>query len=390
MSDTEERALRPANENPWYCLATLYGEQPADGWNQQLAEKNHSAWSRFIGGGHLSNADQLLFTERTKDLSLATPDPKSTADFSCTQFDCPVDFSGFSFPKPSDFQSAIFFRDVKFQGAAFNAATNFKLATFCGESDFRRAQFNSGGDFQSATFSKKAHFQDVYNFVDANFQQAKFTAYGNFNRVKFYGGTANFTSTTFLSGVDFARAEFNAGAAFRLATFSNAADFNATKFNIASFNAARFSDRVTFINAEFSGSVTFANARFNSVPPDFRGAKMHEATEWHGVTWPKPPSSKDDAQRQVYNYERLKQEMEQRKKHHDEQNFFRMELRARRGLIRTFSPEWLLNFAYQALCDYGNSYMRPLAWLFAVFAAGTAIFARAPMTCSPETPPILS
>jgi hypothetical protein len=63
---------------------------------------------------------------------------------------------------------------------------------------------------------------------------------------------------------------------------------------------------------------------------------MHEATEWHGVSWPKPARDKDAAQAQVYAYERLKQEMERLKKHEDEQQFFRRELRARRGPV----PPW--------------------------------------------------
>jgi hypothetical protein len=37
---------------------------------------------------------------------------------------------------------------------------------------------------------------------------------------------------------------------------------------------------------------------------------MHEATEWHGPSWPKPPQDKGAAQEQVYAYERLKLEME--------------------------------------------------------------------------------
>lgn len=70
---------------------------------------------------------------------------------------------------------------------------------------------------------------------------------------------------------------------------------------------------------------------------------MHEATEWHGATFPKPPGKKG-AQQQVYAYERLKQEMERLKKHEDELTFFRKELRARRGLLRTFPANGFRTF----------------------------------------------
>jgi hypothetical protein len=182
-------------------------------------------------------------------------------------------------------------------------------------------------------------------------------------------------------------------------------DFDSVKFSHAHFIGATFSgythfDRVIFsnsalfINTTFDAATIFANARFESQVPDFRGATMHEATEWHGVTWPKPPSSRADkdfqryerAQRQVYAYERLKLEMERQKKHEDELKFFRKELRARRGLVRITSGEWFLNFIYQWTSDYGNSIIRPLLCLVGVFAAGTAIFARAPLHCGAPMP----
>ena len=112
---------------------------------------------------------------------------------------------------------------------------------------------------------------------------------------------------------------------------------------------------------------------------------MHEATEWHGAVWPKPPT-KHDAQQQVYAYERLKQEMERLKKHEDEQSFFRKELRARRGLLRTFSGGWFQNLGYQVMSGYGISTSKPLVWLIAIFAAGTFIFARAPLFCGSPMP----
>ncbi|MBV1702111.1 MAG: hypothetical protein KGQ46_09860 [Hyphomicrobiales bacterium] len=40
---------QPANTNIWYCLATLYGEQPTNGQiDNELAEKNMTAWNKFV------------------------------------------------------------------------------------------------------------------------------------------------------------------------------------------------------------------------------------------------------------------------------------------------------------------------------------------------------
>ncbi len=51
MSDAEKPKLRQANDNPWYCLATLHGEQAkgARVW-EDLAAKNRLAWNRWIAG----------------------------------------------------------------------------------------------------------------------------------------------------------------------------------------------------------------------------------------------------------------------------------------------------------------------------------------------------
>ena len=42
------RDLKPANENPWYILMTLYGEQDEDDIDD-LHEKNHRAWNAWSG-----------------------------------------------------------------------------------------------------------------------------------------------------------------------------------------------------------------------------------------------------------------------------------------------------------------------------------------------------
>ena len=48
MNDSEQPELTPANDNPWYWLATLYGEQTRDGIDQELAKKNRIAWNCWV------------------------------------------------------------------------------------------------------------------------------------------------------------------------------------------------------------------------------------------------------------------------------------------------------------------------------------------------------
>jgi hypothetical protein len=67
MTDADKPALRPANDNPWYRLATLYGELPEEGkWTrkesfgewpdrmlrdldiEEIVSKNRTAWNRWV------------------------------------------------------------------------------------------------------------------------------------------------------------------------------------------------------------------------------------------------------------------------------------------------------------------------------------------------------
>jgi Pentapeptide repeats (9 copies) len=361
-SDADKPAVRQANDNPWYCLATLYGELSDANLNTELRTKNRMAWNRWIAGA-LSDEQRAelvkkgfpepelaplspdeksafyrAFASRTSRENGLPPEPADGVDFSRTHFDRKfVDFDGFLFVGGAvtffvNFGAAAFSGRANFRGAAFFGYANFGLATFSGYADFDFARFSDTANFYTATFSGSASFYAAT-----------------------FSGSANFEAATFVHDV--------------------------------SFGSATFSGEAHFVDAKCAAARTsFAGAHFKTRVPDFRGATMHEATEWHGVSWPKPPRDKDAAQTQIYAYERLKQEMERLKKHEDEQQFFRRELRARRGLVPILSSNWLLNAIYQASSDYGNSFTRPLLWLLGVFAAGIAIFTQVPLCAGRSMP----
>jgi hypothetical protein len=169
----------------------------------------------------------------------------------------------------------------------------------------------------------------------------------------------------------------DAGRAPRRVSLAHAA--SATFSRNVDFSLAKFFGEIYFVNTKFATRTMFDRTDFGSHVPDFRGATMHDATEWHGARWPEPPRDSKTAQAQVYAYERIKQEMERLKKHEDEQRFFRRELRARRGLETTLSGGWLLNFLYEALSDYGQSVGRPLLGIVVCFAVGFFIFQGTPV-----------
>jgi uncharacterized protein YjbI with pentapeptide repeats len=355
MPDAEKPKLKPANDNPWYCLATLYGEQAATGaLDKQLAAKNRMAWNRWF-------AVTLSDDERARLLKNGFPEPEliplspSESSGFCDAFLSRRSHAQGLPPKPvqnADFSRTHFANRVSFAGFLFAGRANFSHAAFLG-----RAHFDS------ATFSDHAYFNSAVFAVTSNF------SYATFSRDVLFSD-AIFTESTFFDYATFSRyAEFESTA------FSGLTYFRSAKFvGEISFTSSTFAKNVTFSNAEFAANTFFSRAHFEAEVPDFRGAKMHEATELHGVNWPRAPQNKYEARTQVYAYERLKQEMERLKKHEDEQSFFRKELRARRGLVSRWSGAWLLNYAYEVCSNYGQSILRPMLWLLVLFAIGGAVF----------------
>jgi len=330
MSDEEKPRSKPANENPWYCLATVYGEQgkaeserddlPLSLFDDNLASKNREAWNRWIASALLdaqraellkkgfdsSELAPLTTEERTEFLkafakrtTAVPPDPQEAVSFTSVLFERPISFCGFVF------------LDAFFHRAAFAHSADFDKAVFFGPASFYRATFASYAAFSSATFSD-----------EADFGEALFSGEAFFGGVTFSGDT-KFYGTTFSRGAHFNRAAFSSDVEFHKATFSHQAYFPETVFSGSN----------GFTACEFKSHTFFAGTKFLSDVPDFRDAKLREATEWHDAQWPAWPKDKLAAQYQVYAFERLKAEMERLRKHEDEQFFFAKELCARRALL---------------------------------------------------------
>ena len=111
----------PAEENPWYVLATIAGEQSGEGIDFDLELKNRAYWNVWAGQ-HLSAEDKAeikdgfgkflfkdtpewseveaevteAFTKRLPGLDL--PDPAKRVNFRNVAFSARVSFDRFHFP----------------------------------------------------------------------------------------------------------------------------------------------------------------------------------------------------------------------------------------------------------------------------------------------------
>ncbi|XIA63369.1 hypothetical protein ACFIOY_29990 [Bradyrhizobium sp. TZ2] len=114
MNDVEKKpALGAANDNAWYCLATLYGEQPIDGFDRELAEKNGQSWNRWFGD--LTEGERAsyepVFARRIQGRKVMLPERAGSPDFSHTHFDRKLSFKAFLFPTGANFTSSNFSED---------------------------------------------------------------------------------------------------------------------------------------------------------------------------------------------------------------------------------------------------------------------------------------
>jgi uncharacterized protein YjbI with pentapeptide repeats len=346
MTDGVAQRLRiKAENNPWYLLATLYGQPTFE--DAELQVRNRTGWNRCMARALTEEARAALlarkgypaeelvpfsdeelhaiegaFAERRQQAACTAhatiPDPleSEAIDFSDVDFDNHFLVDGFVFPAHADFTRA-----------TFNKWASFRRATFFGRADFPGATFSKWANFPGATFSERAVFQGA----------------------------------TFSERADFQGATFSKWADFQDATFSGWADFQ----------GATFRGEISFVNAELKGETSFAAAEFKAEPPRFFNAKPHEGTVWHRVHWPDRPKDSERAERFIDAYERLKLEMDRLKKHEDELNFFAREMQCRRVLQGVSGLPAAL---YGLLCNYGRSYVRPLWGLLITAAVGIPLF----------------
>lgn len=272
-----------------------------------------------------------------------------TPDFSGYDFtddpEGPIDFSGFIFPVGTIFSGATFGNLTKFEGAEFRGDARFDGATFGDNACFDNAKINGAANFGEATFEGDAKFSGArFDGIAALFNKATF------------GGNANFVKATFT--------------------------------NMVAFNDAQFDGAATFHSVEFGGPVYLIGAVFKSVPElrftkiathfTLHGvrveyAKSDERAMWLGLSWAKA-AHPDDVDR----YRRLKELAMAAKDHEREQEFFALELKAKRH-YETQGWALLLNYAYELFSGFGRSVMRPLVGLVGVwfwFGVGHGMFAK--------------
>ena len=322
--------LQAANKNPWYVLATIYGEQ-MDISSVSIVDQNRdawNAWSNRVIAGELKTKLTDLLRKRSSDSTATLPSKNLQIDFSNTYFPNGLDCSGFEFRNCVLFGDSIFNGNATFIDAKFKCGADFEGVTFGREATFNFAEFGSpsikGADFINARFERGAFFHDTVFNEDANFQSA----------------------------------EFGAEAVFDFSWFKSATKFTGARFltHVPEFHGAELFEKALF--------PTNANDDGNWPPRDVGKNK---------------PKDQMPVEEQALAYNRLQKFMIKNMRIDGEQFFHRMEMRCK-GKIDG-GAYGLMHEMFDAVSEYGNNVFRPVGWLFVVWLSGAIAKLQAVQGC---------
>jgi uncharacterized protein YjbI with pentapeptide repeats len=345
------------------------------------------------------------FTEATfrqdADFSMATFTQK--ADFSRATFTEVADFSAAAFARDANFVKAIFTDTADFGQLIFGQLANFSQATFTRDANFSGASFLDEASFSGATFTQDAHFEEAIFAQDSSFDRATFSQDAHFNGARFTPG-ADFFEATFTHAADFSRATFTQDVFFGSAKFLGGASFRETQFRRDGaqapgpvFSLAQFShpEAVVFYKT-YLGQALFHNCdvsrlTFSSVEwrrREGRGKRMvfeevvdlsHESANALKPTEGSPDERDYGLIADLY--QQLKKNYDEKKDYWTAGDFHYGEMEMRRLSSRTRNPvaRWLHSHAglvawYKYVSQYGESYLRPVAWIVGVLLAFALLF----------------
>ena len=427
--DVASAGRKPANENPWYVLMTLYGEQDGLYLDADLASRNRKAWNAW--SCQAMNYDAQLVAARSAKVTIEEVRGWNALQATLKQLHEDEmrrrNVSGFEYPGMPNVASEVNLDHLLFEhvlvmnNAVFSGSTNCCNAFFNREAWFCETNFIEKANFDSSTFRGKAYFSAVFNgsvsfdsavfsraamFASATlsgpavFDDAKFSDEACFASVAF-GSTATFIKTVFTSDALFSSAVFTENASFHYAAFNSVASFafatfsqpvkiesakfagdawfrsaafnDFTYFLEAQFGAAEGSHGVSFADAQFLKPANFRGAIFHSKYPDFSGAVLHEKTMFTDKddNWPKCPQA--DPEQAKASCAVIRHNLGKQGLPEQEHFFYRREM----GFATQIGGlgQRLPYFLFKWFSGYGYSIALPLIWLGVLWAFGVAAFA---------------
>jgi uncharacterized protein YjbI with pentapeptide repeats len=175
-----------------------------------------------------------------------------------------VDFDGAHFLQSLSCSPTVFAGKADFSSAIFDDSANFSEATFCQDVDFSTARFLKGAYFKGTPFQGKVDLRVVEFHGLANFSEAVFSQPVSLANSSFLL-TALFLRATFENKTELSHIDFTQGATFPQTRFLDDVSFEGTTFGgDTHFFFTGFAKIVEFNAAKFLGSVNFRETRFRA------------------------------------------------------------------------------------------------------------------------------
>ncbi len=127
------------------------------------------------------------------------------------------------------------------------------------------------------------------------------------------------------------------------------------------------------MNMVVEKKLSFEGTKIAKYCPNLRGTKLPDATEFHGVIWPRFSLYRYPVQQDWYSYQYLRKEMEGLKRFNDEMFFFGREMTSK-IIIDIYGSNFFssfVNFLFKCFSNYGTSIFRPfflLGMTFLIFS----------------------
>ncbi len=353
--------LKPANENPWYVLMTLYGEDHEANrraWNAWAGQALDVETRKLVSGMTNVDVSELECWEAVKDnIRLRHLE---TMRINGDNYSVPW------LPEPTqlvELSELEFAEDIRCDGFVFPSAVMFHGVEFWGDILIRRAVFMSGVNFLQSRFLGGFWAGKSVFFKDAAFSAIAFDREASFDEVMFEGKTY------------FSAVHFNKTATFSHASFRGYSDFAASVFTGA---AGRHGSDFSFYCCRFYEGARFEFSQFTNAFPNWDGAIWHDSTSFSAREefWPKKETGQGKGQFFPEAARRscatIRHHLAKQGRPEDEHFFFRREMHfaGKIGSIWQRLPYLLFGL----FSEYGYSILRPTLWLLGVWAFGFAAF----------------
>ncbi|WP_353533291.1 pentapeptide repeat-containing protein [Cognatishimia sp. WU-CL00825] len=315
MADVAD-GLKPANENPWYVLMTLYGEEGPDlgpvnreknreVWNAwacqnippeqkvTLAEQTGlelvelEGWPRLASEIHRKFKERWLKENPKSGISLTSEglssllNPADNIEMSGTRFIAPLEFRKYIFPADvkmgnsvfrsvADFHKSHFTCDLSLIGTEFKKVCIFSGVRIAGKTNFENTTFYERALFHKANFEQETYFNFCSFNDDVNFSETVFL-HSSFKNVNFATRT-NFQKIRCKNKANFRGAQFRSETNFSAATFEGETNFSSSNFEgITNFKDATFKQGVSLSRTVFREYSYFVKSKFGTISKGISG-----------------------------------------------------------------------------------------------------------------------